>query len=119
MENFAHYCSSGRIICPLSNVCFTSNLLQSVFQEKSELYEKLSEGKVTLQTSDGLDVEFLVDFNAKVKERQESQQSKSVYHDELPTTSTPAEPAPLVEHYMPEEGMSTSCCCSGYSLEEC
>ncbi|EYC45337.1 hypothetical protein Y032_0431g1315 [Ancylostoma ceylanicum] len=71
--------------------------------EKSELYEKLSEGKVTLQTSDGLDVEFLVDFNAKVKERQESQQSQPTYHDELPTTSTSSEPAPLVEHYVPEE----------------
>ncbi|VDK57209.1 unnamed protein product [Cylicostephanus goldi] len=58
---------------------------------------------MTLQTSDGLDVEFLVDFNAKVKERQESQLAQSTAHETEPTTSAPAEPPPLVEHFVPGE----------------
>ncbi|VDM69892.1 unnamed protein product, partial [Strongylus vulgaris] len=79
-------------------------LVRKKLKEKSELYDKLAEGKVTLQTSDGLDVEFLVDFNAKVKERQEDQLSKSTSHDDVqPTTSASIEPTPLVEHYMPDE----------------
>ncbi|KHJ84819.1 hypothetical protein OESDEN_15462 [Oesophagostomum dentatum] len=77
-------------------------LSTDIRMEKTELYEKLSEGKVTLQTSDGLDVEFLVDFHAKVKEREESKLANEAIHEEQPTTSTPAE-APLIEHYEPEE----------------
>ncbi|PIO77316.1 hypothetical protein TELCIR_00590 [Teladorsagia circumcincta] len=74
------------------------------FQEKSDLYDKLSEGGVSLQTSDGLDVGFLVDFNAKVKERQESKLAEANHPEPLPSTSTlPMEPVPLIEHYAPDE----------------
>ncbi|KAJ1368119.1 hypothetical protein KIN20_029186 [Parelaphostrongylus tenuis] len=78
-------------------------LVTKRLKEKTELYDKLSDGSVVLKNSDGLDVEFLVDFNAKVKERQESQLSKLSCVGGQPSTSTTTETAPIVEHYAPDE----------------
>ncbi|ETN83790.1 hypothetical protein NECAME_07219 [Necator americanus] len=80
------------------------DLVRKKLKEKSELYEKLSEGKVVLEHSNGLDVEFLVDFNAKVEEHRQNQlKSNNNYHEEEPTTSADVQPTTLVEHYVPEE----------------
>uniref|UniRef100_A0A0K0CWG7 Coiled-coil domain-containing protein 174 n=1 Tax=Angiostrongylus cantonensis TaxID=6313 RepID=A0A0K0CWG7_ANGCA len=79
-------------------------LVAKKLKEKTELYDKLSDGSLVLKNSDGLDVEFLVDFNAKVKERQENQLSKVNCIDGNPSTSsTPTERAPVIEHYVPDE----------------
>ncbi|KAK6061906.1 hypothetical protein COOONC_00428, partial [Cooperia oncophora] len=80
------------------------SLSVSVLQEKSDLYEKLSEGGISLQTTDGLDVGFLVDFNAKVKERQENRLAEVNHSLPQPSTSSSSEQsAPLIEHYAPDE----------------
>lgn len=79
-------------------------LVTKKLKEKSDLYDKLAEGGITLETSDGLEVGFLVDFNAKVKERQEKKLAEASTCAEQPSTSNPLEePAPLVEHFMPDE----------------
>ncbi|VDL74885.1 unnamed protein product [Nippostrongylus brasiliensis] len=80
-------------------------LVSKKLKEKSDLYDKLAEGGITLETSDGLEVGFLVDFNAKVKERQEKQMASAPVPDAEPSTSATVEkPTPLVEHYEPDEG---------------
>ncbi|WKX90788.1 hypothetical protein Q1695_009550 [Nippostrongylus brasiliensis] len=79
-------------------------LVSKKLKEKSDLYDKLAEGGITLETSDGLEVGFLVDFNAKVKERQEKQMASAFVADAEPSTSVAVEkPTPLVEHYEPDE----------------
>uniref|UniRef100_A0A7I5E5H0 Protein C37A2.8, isoform a n=2 Tax=Haemonchus contortus TaxID=6289 RepID=A0A7I5E5H0_HAECO len=73
-------------------------------KEKSDLYDKLAEGGISLQTSEGLDVEFLVDFNAKVKERQENKLAASNHPVPQPSSSTmPEQPVQPIEHYAPDE----------------
>lgn len=89
----------------LESLAAPENQHDSLLQEKSDLYDKLAEGGITLETSDGLEVGFLVDFNAKVKERQEKKLAEASTCAEQPSTSNPLEePAPLVEHFMPDEG---------------